>query len=323
MEERKGIFHFYSLRWYGKNIKTQKIIPKYSEYEIQELINALKKSKFYPNEKDENRYKIHNPIFIPKRNIIYWYFVKYYNEHIKTIENPDWKYVQTSEWYLFLYFLDDNRIVFQHKKWIWDKPWISQVLWNYIIYYINTLKLADLKRPDWWEKEELWRERKEFLEIFFDKNNKITYLELENFDKNLLLYQKSQNNISKYTYFNPKFDEWDTALQTEEKQIENLQYLKVEAKPGKSVSKVPACRIWMASSSSPKKMKFLREKSNIEEVFVEKWKSNIEEIIDSNTEINFVYIENIITTIYNTVKWKKALAKWEMQDWEWNQQKLF
>lgn len=321
MEDKKWIFHFYALKWHKKKWENIWNIYKYNQEEKVSIYNTFKKANFFPSDDDNKRYKIHNPVFIETKSLIYGYFVQYYNEHIKTIENPNWKDVLTSEWYLFFYFIDDNRIVFQHKKWIWDKPGIGEIKKNFITYFSSLLYNNSLASPIWWDKEELWRERQEFIEIFFNKKNIITYLEAENFDKLLLESQKNEKWDLQFTYFNPILDEWDTALQTEDKQIENLKSLKAEANEGCTLWKVPACRIALASSNNPKKMKFIREWTYEEEIFVEKWTSNIEEVVDSDTSISQVYLENIINSILSFVRWRKAKIKGE--DYNDKQSQIF
>lgn len=310
-DDKKWVFHFYWLKWHDQRWSKVNFIHKYSKSEIIQIYNILWKSWFYPYDNFPWRYKFHNIKYIEWKEIIYWYFVHYYNEHVKTIENPNWKDVLSSEWYLFLYFIEDNRIVLQHKKWIWDRPWIWEIREKFINYYRNLLITNWLAAPHKWEKEELWRDRREFIEVFFNKKNRITYLEVEKFDKLNLDTQKIENWNFKFSYFNPIFDEWDTALKTEEYQIENLKSLRAEAEEWKTLWKIPACRIAAASANNFKKIKFFPEWYSSEEIYIEKWASSIESEINSETEISDVYLNNVISLIYSFVRWRKARTEWE------------
>lgn len=310
-EDKKWVFHFYWLKWHDKRESKVNFIHTYSREEIEIVYQSLKKSWFSPSDEDPWRFKFHDIRYLDWKKIIYWYFVHYYNEHVKTIENPDWENVLSSEWYLFLYFIDDNRIILQHKKWIWDRPWIWEIRDKFINYYRNILVTNWVAAPYWWEKEELWRDRREFIEVFFNKRNRITYLEVEKFDKLNLETQKIEDSDFKFSYFNPIFDEWDTALKTEDYQIENLKSLRAEAEEWKTLWKVPACRIAAASAGSFKKMKFISEWEFEEEVYIEKWASSIESEIDSETEISESYLNNVISLIYSFVRWRKAKTEWE------------
>lgn len=314
MEWRKWTFHFYSLKWHKSNKKRNKFlwIYKYNENEINQLVKVLKNASFFPNDFDDHRYKIHKPKYL-KQNwwIIYWYFVHYYNEHIKTIENPKWEHHTSSEWYLFFYYINDNRIIFQHKKWIWDRPSIDDVKKRFISYYMSLLNNNGLAAPIDWSKDELWYERNEFMDVFFNKKNKITFLEVENFNNLNLIRQKNINGPTKFSYFNPIFDETDTAIQTERHEIENMKSIKAEALEWKTLWKIPSCRIAMAAWEKIKKMKFLDKWVWNEIVYVEKWTNSITEEIDSDTEISSILIENIIKQINIFSRGKKAKSNWE------------
>ncbi|EKD44650.1 MAG: hypothetical protein ACD_71C00057G0003 [uncultured bacterium (gcode 4)] len=311
-EEKKWMFHFYALQWHKWNWRDISSIYKYSPEEKEKIYQALQTPEFFPNETDDARFKIYNTKFIPGKSLIYGYFVHYYNEHVKTIENPNWKDLQSSEWYLFFYFIDDNRVVLQHKKWIGDKPWISEIREKFISYFSWQIALSWLAHPISWVKEELWRERREFIEVFFNKTNRITYLEAEDFDKLNLEALKIEDSEFRFSYFNPIFDEGDTAIKTAEYQIENLKSLKAEAQEGKTLWKIPACRIAAASWNKFKKMKFFKPDQMEEEIYIEKWVSSIEEYVNSETEISDTCVLNIISTILTFVRWKKAQAGWEI-----------
>ncbi len=317
MEWKKGTFHFYSLKWHKTQKRKDKFlwIYNYSKDEIKKLVKVLKNAKFIPNSEDEHRYTIHNPRYLDNKwGIIYGYFVHYYNEHIKTIENPEGENHTSSEWYLFFYYINDNRIIFQHKKWIWDKPWIDDVKKKFISYYTDLLNENSLAAPIAWDKDQLWYDRSEFMEVFFNKQNKITYLEVENFSKLNLESQKQQNDNSRFSYFNPIFDETDTAIQTEKHQVENVKSMKVEAIEWKTLWKVPACRIAVASWEKIKKMKFLDNWVGDEIIYVEKWTNSITEDIDSDTEISDQLIDIILNQINAFTRGKKAKSTGEYFD---------
>lgn len=310
-EEKKWVFHFYWLKWHDQRWAKVNFVYKYTDEQIAWIYNSLRKSWFSPSEDDPWRFKFHDIKYLEHQKIIYGYFVHYYNEHVKTIENPNGKDVLSSEWYLFLYFVEDNRIVLQHKKWIWDKPWIWEIRDKFINYYKVILLEEWLPSPYSWEKEELWRDRREFIEVFFNKKNRITYLEVEKFDKLNLQAQKIENSNYKFSYFNPIFDEWDTAIKTEDYQIEHLKSLRAEAEEWKTLWKVPACRIAAASATNFKKMKFFPEEKYEEEIYIEKWASSVESEIDSETEISDAYLNNVISLIQSFVRWRKAKTEWE------------
>lgn len=290
MKDSKKKFHFYSLKWHDKKVTKVHTIYNYSDDEKVNVYNSLKNSDFFPNNQDSNRYKIHDVKYIDNKWIIYWYFVQYYNEHIKTIENPKWENVVSSEWYLFIYYIDENRMILQHKKWMWDKPWVWIIKKRFFLHYQNILKDNQLPYPHGFQVEELWRDRKEFLETFFNDDKIITQVDIEWFDSLNMLWKETQD---------------------EKIMIQNTKSIKADAIEGKSLSKIPIIQTAMKAWVKHKKMLFHSSTNFKEEKYVEKGASSIEAELNSDISISESHLWYLFNEVDKFVRWRKAFSLWE------------
>lgn len=232
MANNKGIFHFYK-------INSDKDISNFFEI----IYEKLSSEWYLPDNKDANRYKVHDIQKIEKPiKIIFWNFYKYYEEEIKTIENS-WDTAQNAEYYPFLLIVDHGVFLLQHKAWYWNKHAIKTVVNDFIGYMSNSLKAIGI--PWWIHKMEIKRDQKDLVKFFFNKKNTIKRVEAEEFS-----FRKFEENkyLNIYTYFNPRASEEDAVTQTENYFINHTKKISVEWNQDKSLAKVPPVRIAVASA---------------------------------------------------------------------------
>lgn len=303
-EIKNWVFHFYKLIWWWLDN-----YHKFDDKEIQKIIIQLNKQWPFPNDQDPQRYVFHEIKKLNNMSWFFWFFVRYYEEKSITIENQNWSIHQTSERYSFIYLSDSNTILFQHKMWYDDKPSISIVKEEFQKYFLWNIMQTDIRnKPARIEEFFIGNEPIEFVKFFFNKENIIKKIVVENLTKEKFMETKESGA---YSYFNPSPNESDPVLQTEEFEIEHLKKMEAEAEDGKTLGKIPAVRIAMAATNDFKYLSWFT-KTNEEIVLSEKINS-IDSDINNDNKVTEEQIYNIIRKFllmkqYNKT-WKKIKTK--------------
>lgn len=149
-------------------------------------------------------------------------------------------------------------------------------------------------------------DREKVMNIFYVDSEKVTELELEDFDLNLIEEQKKVRG-KRQTYFNP-IEEYQEAMEAGAIRLsQHAEKTYVKAKPGEDLKKDPITRAMLEGSRKPIKITYVKEGETRTEYGVNKSKEKITVEGDDYDLVN--QIDGILSSLMGTEKRKKRNKK--------------
>lgn len=252
--------------------------------------------------------------------VIYGLFVQKYPKTV-TDYNTDTKIEESQEIrdtgeYLFIFFPKTYELYLQAKR-SSDLPGTTQIIKKFVVLW--KMAAADdgkflISTFDYTQDEV---DRSRILDIFYIEAESISELELEDFDRNLILEQKKVRGGKYQTYFNP-IDEYQPAMEEAALRFgNNADKVMVKAKQGESFKKDPIVRAMLEGSRKPIKIVYKKDSVTHTEYGLTKKKEII--TIDSGD----FDLENQIAPILEKLKGTDTLRKIKQGNVSSQQTELF
>lgn len=255
-----------------------------------------------------------------KEDVLYGIFVQKFPKRI-TDYNPDTKEETNQEIrdtgeYLFIFYPKRHELYLQTKRSA-DLPATSEIIKR----FVSVMKLANgssgMFMLDIFDYTEDEVDRNRIVDIFYNIADKITELDLEDFDRQLVYDQKRERGDRHQTYFNP-IDDYQPAMEEAALRFgTNTEKVSVKAKRNENFKKDPIVRAMLEGSRRPTKIVYQKDSEIITEYGVTKKKEVI------TIESDDFDLENQIDTILAKLESSDTLRRQGQAGQDSNQAELF
>jgi len=197
-----------------------------------------------------------------KDDVLYGMFVQKFPKTI-TDYNPETKEeinqaIRDTGEYLFVFYPKKYELYLQAKR-SYDLPGTTEIIKR----FVGVMKLAVgakgkflVSTFDYTEDEV---DRNRILDIFYKEADTVTELELEDFDRQLIIDQKAARGDKYQTYFNP-IDEYQPAMEAAALRFgSNTEKVTVKAKKNESFKKDPIVRAMLEGSRKPVRIVYKKD----------------------------------------------------------------